>query len=128
MTTINGISIISLFWLNCNLHLAFKTGDTVIHIATKNEQSDVLEHLKSIGADINSCNKVNFILGRQLSSSVNNNFIVPAANAGWVIVIFSLSTLSFLFSEPCHGIMILFVLRKFILQTRMRSHPVGLDV
>ena len=30
--------------------------------------------------------------------------------------------------EPCHEIMALFVLRKFILQTRMRSHPVGLDV
>ena len=30
--------------------------------------------------------------------------------------------------EPCHEIMALFVLRKLILQTRMRSHPVGLDV
>ena len=30
--------------------------------------------------------------------------------------------------EPCHEIMILFVLRKLILQTRMRCHPVGLDV
>ena len=28
--------------------------------------------------------------------------------------------------EPCHEIMILFVLHKLILQTRMRSHPVGL--
>ena len=28
--------------------------------------------------------------------------------------------------EPSHGIMVLFVLRKLILQTRMRSHPVGL--
>ena len=27
--------------------------------------------------------------------------------------------------EPCHEIMVLFVLRKRILQTRMRSHPVG---
>ena len=31
-------------------------------------------------------------------------------------------------NEPCHDIMALFVLRKLILQTRMRSHPVGLDV
>ena len=30
--------------------------------------------------------------------------------------------------EQSHEIMVLFVLRKFILQTRMRSHPVGLDV
>ena len=30
--------------------------------------------------------------------------------------------------ETSHEIMVLFVLRKFILQTRMRSHPVGLDV
>ena len=30
--------------------------------------------------------------------------------------------------EPAHEIMALFVLRKLILQTRMRSHPVGQDV
>ena len=30
--------------------------------------------------------------------------------------------------EPTHEILALFVLRKFILQIRMRSHPVGLDV
>ena len=29
---------------------------------------------------------------------------------------------------PAHEIMAPFVLRKFILQTRIRSHPVGLDV
>ena len=31
-------------------------------------------------------------------------------------------------NEPTHEIMVLFVLRKLILQTRRRSHPVGLDV
>ena len=31
-------------------------------------------------------------------------------------------------NEPAHEIMALFVLRKLILQTRMPSHPVGLDV
>ena len=31
-------------------------------------------------------------------------------------------------NEPAHEIMVLFVLRKLILQTRMRSHPTGLDV
>ena len=31
-------------------------------------------------------------------------------------------------NEPAHEIMVLLVLCKFILQTRMRSHPVGLDV
>ena len=30
--------------------------------------------------------------------------------------------------EPSHEIMVLFVLRKLILQTRMRSHLMGLDV
>ena len=30
--------------------------------------------------------------------------------------------------EPCHEIMVLFVLRKLILQARMCSHPMGLDV
>ena len=30
--------------------------------------------------------------------------------------------------EPAHKIMVLFVLRKLILHTRMRSHPMGLDV
>ena len=29
---------------------------------------------------------------------------------------------------PCHEIMVLFVLRKLILQTRMHNHPMGLDV
>ena len=31
-------------------------------------------------------------------------------------------------NEPCREIMVLFVLRKLILQTRMGSHPTGLDV
>ena len=30
--------------------------------------------------------------------------------------------------EPCHEIMALFVIRKLILQMRMRSHPEELDV
>ena len=30
--------------------------------------------------------------------------------------------------EPAHEIMVLFVLRKLVLQTRMCSNPVGLDV
>ena len=30
--------------------------------------------------------------------------------------------------EPAHEIMALFILGKLILQTRMHSHPVGLDV
>ena len=35
---------------------------------------------------------------------------------------------NFVLNEPAHEIMALFVLRKLILQSRMRSHPVGLDV
>ena len=31
-------------------------------------------------------------------------------------------------NEPCHEIMVLFIIRKLILQTCMHSHPVGLDV
>ena len=30
-------------------------------------------------------------------------------------------------SEPCYEIMVFFILRKLVLQTRMRSHPVGLE-
>ena len=30
--------------------------------------------------------------------------------------------------KPCYEIMALLVLRKRILQTRMRNHPMGLDV
>ena len=33
-----------------------------------------------------------------------------------------------IYNEPSHEIMVLFVLRKLILQMRMRSHPVGPDV
>ena len=29
--------------------------------------------------------------------------------------------------EPCHEIMVLVVFRKLILQSRMQSHPVGID-
>ena len=35
---------------------------------------------------------------------------------------------SFSWNEPAHEIMAFFVLRKLILQTRMGSHPVGVDV
>ena len=31
-------------------------------------------------------------------------------------------------NDPAHEIIVLFALRKLILQTQMRSHPVGLDV
>ena len=41
---------------------------------------------------------------------------------------FSFCLTSLLSFEPSHEIMVLFVLRKLILQTRMHSHPVGLDV
>ena len=42
----------------------------------------------------------------------------------WLFVLFILIRLF----EPAHEIMALFVFRKLILQTRMHSHPVGLDV
>ena len=35
---------------------------------------------------------------------------------------------SYITNEPSHEVMALFVLRKLIIQTRMRSSPVGLDV
>ena len=41
------------------------------------------------------------------------------------ILLKSLLQLTF---EPCHEIMVVFILRKLILQMRMRSHPVGLDI
>ena len=37
-------------------------------------------------------------------------------------------TIKIRITEPCHEIMVLFVLRKLILQTLMRSYPMGLDV
>ena len=40
----------------------------------------------------------------------------------------SLNASHIIAGEPTHEIMALFVLRKLILQTRMRSHPVGLNV
>ena len=36
--------------------------------------------------------------------------------------------ISYIINVPAHEIMALFVLRKLILQTRIRSHPVVLDV
>ena len=39
---------------------------------------------------------------------------------------FDESESSIFVNEPCHEIMVLSVLRKLILQTHMRSHPVGL--
>ena len=42
-----------------------------------------------------------------------------------ILVLPGMFVLSF---EPTHEILALFVLRKFILQIRMRSHPVGLAV
>ena len=44
-------------------------------------------------------------------------------------MIFQMSYTSFIcLYEPAHVIMVLFVLRKLVLQSHMRSHPVGLDV
>ena len=45
----------------------------------------------------------------------------------WFLVSFSILIYQIEY-EPAHEIMVLFVLRKFILEIRMRSHPVGLDV
>ena len=39
-----------------------------------------------------------------------------------------LHCLPFIITEPAHEILVLFVPRKLILQTHMRSHPEGLDV
>ena len=44
------------------------------------------------------------------------------------VIFASALDLFFYLFEPYHEIMILFVLRKLVLQTQMRSHPVGLDV
>ena len=39
-----------------------KEGETPIHLAAKKEDIDILEHLKSVGADINARNKVRIII------------------------------------------------------------------
>ena len=41
---------------------------------------------------------------------------------------FCVKALKNLQNEPCHEIMVFFVLRIFIFQTRMHNHPMGLDV
>ena len=48
-------------------------------------------------------------------------FVRPAQGTYFLVPLKSLF-------EPSHEIMVLFVIRKLILQTRMRSHPVVLDV
>ena len=52
-------------------------------------------------------------------------YTVSQANLRIYISSFRLSPIPF---EPAHEIMVFFVPRKFILQMRMRSHPMGLDV
>ena len=54
-------------------------------------------------------------------------FILGAVHGVCVSVLFGVLDLFRLF-DPSHEIMVLFVLRKFILQMSMHSHPVGLDV
>ena len=55
-------------------------------------------------------------------------FLDPEDGNIYIGYIMSFITLFVLPIEPAHEIMVLCVLRKLILQTRMRSHPVGLDV
>ena len=49
---------------------------------------------------------------------VHVEMLFPSSTSGTRIVI----------NKPSHEIMVLFVLRKLILQTCMHSHPIGLDV
>ena len=53
---------------------------------------------------------------------------VPVAQFRLSVLIWESKRLKFSLIEPAHEIITLFVLRKLILQTCMRSHPVGLDV
>ena len=55
-------------------------------------------------------------------------FLDPEDGNIYIGYYMSFITLFVLPIEPAHEIMVLCVLRKLILQTRMRSHPVGLDV
>ena len=57
-------------------------------------------------------NYIKFYLGILLSSFLHRGFVVTALPV----------------NDPAHEIMVLFILRKLILQTRTRGHPVGLDV
>ena len=62
---------------------------------------------------------------QRLSQHAKTIFIVLVVIATVGIMINLKKTSLF---EPAHEIMVLFVLRKLILQTRMRGHPVGLAV
>ena len=63
-------------------------------------------------------------MGRKLNISKGNTLAICKQKLASKQLLCDSRTIN----EPCHDIMALFVLRKLILQTRMRSHPVGLDV
>ena len=72
-----------------------------------------------------SCNYSNlstkkFVTNKNLARKNNNNF--------WYLLDCFPAHVQQTSNEPSHEIMALFVLRKLILQTCMRSYPVGLDV
>ena len=54
----------------------------------------------------------------------------PSCSIRFFFLIYNITqnNMYILIFEPVHEIIVLFVLRKLILQTRMRSHPVGQDV
>ena len=75
--------------------------------------------------DPRTCQKLMKLKGHSdnVKALVLNRDGTQVESEKWAFLQVTLDTVN----EPCHEIMALFVLCKLILQTRMRSHPVGLD-
>ena len=63
-----------------------------------------------------------------INLSVQINFWIKLEATFCVLNVVSQNSMQMCIFEPTHEILAHFVLRKFILQTRMCRHPVGLDV
>ena len=58
-----------------------------------------------------------------------HKIVIDFSKSHWCVSVLYLLLCNFqTINEPSHEIVVLFVLRRLILQTRMRSYPVGLDV
>ena len=74
------------------------------------------------------CKRVNYFVGRRIRLIVfDMTFGITSRGASLCWPSACVSTFCGFTFEPSHEMMALFVLRKLILQTRMQSHPVGLD-
>ena len=89
--------------------------------------STIIVSIELPAATGHRCDMTEKLLKGTLNLTNNNNCQKDTVSKK----LFSCNSISyqlFMTYEPSHDIMALFVLRKHILQMRMRSHPLGLDV